>query len=207
LQQSPQGTRGRWNIITLNKPIPDLGLHTGGNLFPGGHDKLVFTGLYNIDASGRDYIVRNNVFLAQRRHALLARCSGGLFENNLVDGVGGHGVSLSNEIGSFYEGPLPSDTVIRNNTFTHTFFDSIKVYTNGKGAMARNITIIGNRISGWHTDPKASRSASAISVRNTVGLTIEDNTIGPGAADPEISKPILLQNCKDISRVGNVVQE
>lgn len=29
------------------------------------------------------------------------------------------------------------------NTFTNTFFDSIKIYTNGKGAVARNITITG----------------------------------------------------------------
>lgn len=206
-QQPPQGMRGKWNIITLNKPIPDLGLHTGGDLFPGGRDKLVFTGLYNIDASGKDYIVRNNVFRAQRRHAVLARASGGLIEDNVIDGVGGSGVALNNEIGSFYEGPWPSDTIIRNNTFRNTFFDSIKIYTSGKGAVARTITITGNRITGWHTDPKASRSASAIDVRNAVGLIVEDNIIGPGAADPAISTPILLHNCRDVSRVGNVAQK
>jgi hypothetical protein len=206
-QSTPKGMRGKWNIITLNKPIPDRGLHRGGNLFPGGTDKLVLTGLYNIDASGKDYIVRNNVFKAQRRHAVLARSSGGLIENNIIDGVGGSGVTLNNEIGSFYEGPLPRDTVIRNNTFRNTFFDSIKVYTNGKGAVARNITITGNRITGWHTDPKASRTASAISLRNVVGAVIEDNTIGPGAADPGISTPILLNNCRDVGREGNQVQK
>ena len=40
-QPTPKGMRGKWNIITLSKPIPNLGLHKGGNLFPGGHDKLV----------------------------------------------------------------------------------------------------------------------------------------------------------------------
>ena len=201
-QPVPKGMRGKWNIITLNKAIPDVGLHRGNDLFPGGREKLDFTGLYNIDASGRDYIVRNNVFGAQRRHALLARSSGGLFENNLVDGVGGNGVSLNNEIGSFYEGPLPQNTVIRNNTFRNTFFEAIKVYTNGKGAEARNITITGNRIDNWYTDPNA-RAAAAISLTNVAGVTIENNTIGPGAADPSISIPIRIDACREIRNEGN----
>ncbi|MBT3374428.1 MAG: right-handed parallel beta-helix repeat-containing protein [Lentisphaerae bacterium] len=204
-QPTPKGMRGRWNIIALSKPIPGLGIHRGGNLFPGGREKLTFTGLYNIDASGKDYIVRNNVFLAQRRHALLARTSGGLFENNLVDGVGGHGVSLNNEIGSFYEGPLPRDTVIRNNTFRNTFWDAIKVYTNGKGAMARNITVTGNRISNWYTSPRERGPAAGINLRNVVSGVVADNIIGPGKADPEISTPILLKNCSEIRNEGNHV--
>jgi len=206
-QAAPEGMQGRWNIITLDKSIPDVGLHQGGNLFPGGREKLVFTGLYNLDASGKDYIVRNNVFLAQRRHALLARTSGGLFEDNLVDGVGGHGVVLHNEIGSFYEGPLPQDTVIRNNTFRNTFWDAIKVYANGQGAAARNITITGNCISGWYTSPRERGPAAAINLRHVVGGVVEDNAIGPGAADPAVSTPILIRDCNDIRNEGNRIIE
>lgn len=202
-RDTPQGMQGKWAVITLNKPIPDLGLHKGADLFPGGPDKLVFTGLYNLDASGKDYIVRGNTFKAQRRHAILARAAGGMIENNLIDGVGGNGVSLNNEIGSFYEGPLPHDTLIRNNTFNNTFFDSINVYTNGRGAVARNITITGNRITGWHTNPRDPRTAAAISLRNVNGALIKDNVIGPGAAPANISKPIRLQNCKDIRKSEN----
>ena len=201
-QPVPEGMRGKWNIITLNKPIPDVGLHQGNNLFPGGAEKLVFTGLYNIDASGRDYIVRNNVFGPQRRHALLARSSGGLFENNIVDSVGGNGVSLNNEIGSFYEGPLPQDTVIRNNTFRSTFFEAVTVYTRGQGAVARNITIAGNHIDNWYTNPNA-QNASAIRLRNVMGGTIQENIIGPGAADPDLSTPIRIEACEDIREHGN----
>lgn len=113
--QPPKGLGGAWNIITLDQPIPGLALHQGGNLFPGGHDKLRITGLYNLDRSGKGYIVRNNTFLAQRRHALLARCPDGRFEGNTVDGVGGSGVWLGNEIGSFYEGPFPENTIIHGN--------------------------------------------------------------------------------------------
>ncbi len=203
-QPAPQGMRGQWNIITLNKPIPDVGLHQGNDLFPGGAEKLVFTGLYNIDASGRDYIVRNNVFGPQRRHALLARTSGGLFEGNLVDGVGGNGVSLNNEIGSFYEGPLPRDTVIRNNTFRNTFWEAVRVYTRGDGAVARNISVYGNQIDNWYTDPNAQK-ASAIYLRSVVEGTIRENIIGPGSADPEVSMPIRLEECQEIREQGNQI--
>jgi hypothetical protein len=186
-QPGPKGMRGSWNIITLNKPIPGLGFHTGNDLFPGGKEKMVFTGLYNIDASGKDYIVRNNVFRAQRRHALLARSSGGVFENNVVDGVGGSGVSLNNETGNFYEGPLPADTVIRNNTFSNTYLESIKVYTKGNGAVARNISIVGNR---WRSKGKMDM----ISLDNVVGGVVKDNLIMPG----KTAIPVRMQNCKEI---------
>ena len=115
-----------------------------------------------------------------------------------MDGVGGHGVSLNNEIGSFYEGPLPRDTVIRNNTFRNTFWDAVKVYANGKGALARNITITGNRITGWYADPRAENSASAINLRNVAGVVVENNTIGESGAKPSISTPVLLKNCTDV---------
>lgn len=202
VQPVPRGMIGKWNSIALNKTIPDVGLHHGNDLFPGGREKLVFTGLYNIDASGKNYIVRNNVFRAQRRHALLARSSGGLIENNIIDGVGGNGVSLHNEIGSFYEGPLPRDTVIRNNTFRNTFWESVKVYTNGQGAPARNITVIGNRIENWYTDPRA-RKAAAIYLRNVVDGTVQENIISPGAADPILSIPIRMEQCRQIRTEGN----
>ncbi len=204
-QSTPKGMRGKWNIVTLNKPIPHLGLHEGENLFPGGQEKLALTGLYNLDASGKDYIVRGNTFGPQRRHAVLARSRGGLIENNIIDGVGGSGVTLHNEIGSFYEGPLPGDTTIRNNTFSNTFFDSIKVSANGKEAFARNITIAENSITGWHTDPKAKDSASAINLRNVLGVVIENNTIGESGADRAISKAILLNNCKDVINKDNEI--
>ncbi len=204
-QPTAKGMRGKWNIVALNKPIPNLGLHQGRDLFPGGREKLAFTGLYNIDASGKDYIVRNNVFLAQRRHALLARSSGGVFANNVVDGVGGCGVALNNEIGSFYEGPLPADTVIRDNTFRNTFLDAIKIYANGKGAMVRNVTITGNRISDWYTSPRDRGPAAAINLRNVTGGIVDGNCIGPGKADPAISTPILMRNCEGIRNKGNDV--
>ncbi|MBT8044950.1 MAG: right-handed parallel beta-helix repeat-containing protein [Verrucomicrobiae bacterium] len=204
-QPTPRGMRGRWNVITLDRPIPDLGLHRGGNLFPGGADKLAFTGLYNLSSSGKDYIIRGNTFGPQRRHAVLARARGGVIENNVIRGVGGSGVSLNNEIGSFYEGPLPADTVIRNNDFADTFFESIKVYTRGRNAEARNINIAGNRITGWHRDPRVKGPASAIHLRNVRGVVLEGNRIGESGADAGISEPLLLGNCTDVVRKDNKI--
>ena len=198
-QKNPKGRRGKWNIITLDQPIPGLALHQGGNLFPGGHDKLHFTGLYNLDASGKDYIVRNNRFLPQRRHALLARCRGGLFEGNTVDGIGGSGVRLGNEIGSFYEGPFPADTSIRNNTFRNTGTNPIWIGTKGRDAWAKNITIENNTFSGW---PDAAISLSSIDGGSIVG-----NTIEAGSGEPSQSSPLTVGNCRNLRITDNTITD
>lgn len=204
-QEAPNGQRGKFNIITLNKPIPNVKLHKGNNLFPGGVDKLKITGLYNIDASGKDYIIRNNTFKAQRRHAILARGSGGLIEGNMIDGVGGSGVNLGNEIGSFYEGPLVSNVIIRNNTFKDTFFNSINIYSKGKGTSVKNITVVNNTISGWYDNPRDKGPAAAISVSNIDGGVIKGNTITPGKADISRSVPIRINGSKDVKVIDNKI--
>ena len=199
LQKKTKGRRGAWNIITLDQPIPGLALHQGGNLFPGGRDKLRFTGLYNLDACGKDYIVLNNTFLAQRRHALLARCSGGLFEGNTVDGIGGSGVKLCNEIASFYEGPFPSDTTIRNNTFRNTGSDPIRIYTKGRNTWAKNITIENSTFSGW--------PGSAMRLSNLQGGVIRGNTIEPGRGDPAGVVPVVVGRSSDLRIEGNKIHD
>jgi hypothetical protein len=191
--------KGKWNIITLDQPIPWVALHTLGNLFPGGHDRLKFTGLYNLDACGKDYIVRNNRFLPQRRHALLARGVGGLFEGNLVDGVGGSGVNLGNEIGSFYEGPFPGDTIIRNNTFKDVEWYPIRVYARGESAKAEGITIENNRFHGW--------ADSAVHLSNVDGGSITRNVIGPGRNDPAKSKAVRVQESANVRIENNLVTD
>lgn len=199
-QKNPKERRGKWNIITLDQPIPGLALHQGGNLFPGGRDKLRFTGLYNLDASGKDYIVRNNRFLPQRRHALLARCRGGLFEGNTVDGIGGSGVWLGNEVGSFYEGPFPADTTIRNNRFRSTGRNSIQIGIHGRGARAKNITIENNTFSGW--------PGAAMSLSNLQGGVIRRNTIEVGRGnDSAGAVPVVVRQSRDVRIRGNTVRD
>ncbi|VGO13004.1 hypothetical protein PDESU_01558 [Pontiella desulfatans] len=190
------GGRG-FSVITLNKPIPELGLfdrnrtYSKPGLFPGGQDKMVLTGLYNMDQCGKDYIVRNNYFGPQRRFSLLARCNGGLFEGNTVEG--GAGVQLNNEVGSFYEGPFPGDTIIRNNIMRNVNRHSFRVYTNGRGAFAEDITIENNTI----TDGEGPE----IMLENIVGGAVRDNTIRRATASDVPA--IQIGESKDMRVDGN----
>ena len=189
----PKGARGIFKTITLNKPIPGLWLfdlnakYEKGGLFPGGHDKLVLTGLYNMDNCGKDYIIRNNHFGPQRRYSVLARSTGGLIEGNTI--TGGAGIALNNEVGSFYEGPFPGDITIRNNTFKNTN-RTLWIYTNGKGAWAKNITIENNTISDW--------TGAALYMRAIDGGLVQSNTIDLPAGDPALAVPVSIKNSKNL---------
>jgi hypothetical protein len=195
-QTSPKDKREAWNIITLNKSIPNVGLHQGDNLFPGGKEKLIFTGLYNVSASGKDYIIRNNIFREQRRYGVLARASGGLIEGNSFIGVGGCGIYLGNEIGSFYEGPFPANTTIRNNTFINTAWNSVRVTTKGENVYAKNINIIDNFFSGWRTSPLVKGKAAAIDLKNIDGGKVTGNIMEQRKASGY--PPIINTNCKKL---------
>jgi hypothetical protein len=79
---------------------------------------------------------------------MLVRSPDGLIEGNVVDGVGGSGIWLANEIGSFYEGPFPFNVVIRNNVIRNPQGTGIIISTMlaGKEAqITRNIKVLNNR--------------------------------------------------------------
>ena len=136
---------GNYRIVTLNREIPDPGLNESGDYFPGGFEKMGYTGLHNFDAYGAGFIIRNNVFLEQRRHA--ARLRSGVIEGNLVDGVGGSAFSFHNSVGHFYGTPFLMNTVIRNNIIRNTMMIPIDIYTQGLGQKRffKNIQLIDNR--------------------------------------------------------------
>jgi len=203
-QESPKDKREAWNIITLNKSIPNVGLHQGDNLFPGGKEKLQFTGLYNVSASGKDYIIRNNTFREQRRYGVLARSSGGLIDGNSFIGVGGCGIYLGNEIGSFYEGPFPANTIIRNNTFIKTAWNSVRISTKGENVYAKNIHIIDNFFSEWRTSPRAKDKAAAIELSNVDGGIVSGNIMEQGNTSD--ASPIINQNCKQLVINNNTIK-
>lgn len=100
---------------------------------------IASTHFYNLSRCGRGFAVRNCIFKPQRRHALLVRAPDGLIENNLIDGVGGSAVVLGNEMGNFYEGPFPNNTIVRNNTIRHTQDTAISVFTRTKD---RNVSMV-----------------------------------------------------------------
>lgn len=116
-----------------------------------------------------------------------------------MDGIGGIGVNLGNEIGSFYEGPFPSDTIIRNNIFRDTGRDSIRVYADGWGARARNITIENNRFSGW--------PESAVNLSSLDGGIIRGNTITTGSDAPSASTPVVVKDSDKLRIEDNTVHD
>lgn len=131
-------------IVTLQDAAPNVVV---GRKRP--HQDIASTHFYNLSRCGRGFIVRNCTFKPQRRHALLVRAPDGLIENNLIDGVGGSAVAMGNEIGSFYEGPFPHNTIVRNNTIRHTQGTAIQVYTRTKNQSAditRGVQIRNNSI-------------------------------------------------------------
>lgn len=158
-----------------------------------------FTGLYNLDACGRGYIVRNNRFLPQRRHALLARATGGLFEGNEVVGIGGEAVYLGNETGSFYEGPFPANTIIRNNSIRDTGRNAIRVIAKGRNAWARNITIEDNTFHGW--------SGSAMYLSRIQNGIIRGNRIEAGDNGTEGPVPVIVKQSEQVWLENNLIDD
>lgn len=80
---------------------------------------IASTQFYNLSRANAGFVVRNNFFGIQRRHAVLARCQG-VIENNVIHGVCGCALELTNEAGLFYEGPFPRDLRICNNRISGT---------------------------------------------------------------------------------------
>jgi hypothetical protein len=194
----PHPKKPAWHEITLDREIENPGVNTTGNDYPAGREKLKFTGLYNIDASGANYVIRNCTFREQRRHAIIVRAPGGLIEGNTIDGVGGSGVYMSNEFGSFYEGPVPQDSIIRDNIFRNT--RGVPIIVGSKrasdpAAYAKNIRITGNRIE--------SVSPPLIQASFVNGLEISGNQWSLGREESSDGGPFSLKNVVNETVSGN----
>ncbi len=107
------------NVVKFSKPIPDAKLFkilSAEDILAGKKGiNASSTQLYDMDYVSADFVVRNCEFGKQRRFAMIIRSPGGVIENNRI--FGGTGIMLSNEVGSWYEGPLPKDVRVRRNTF------------------------------------------------------------------------------------------
>lgn len=169
-------------IVTLNRPVEGI---KPGEMRP--KKDVNSTEFYNLSCANDGFIVRNNFFGIQRRHAVLARCRG-LIENNVIDGVCGRALEFSNEAGSFYEGPFPRGLRVRGNRISNTAMAPIIIRTKGPDGMgpvtgdilfedneitfddgapvevecAQNITFKGNRF--LRTDGTPMRTERAVKV-------------------------------------------
>jgi hypothetical protein len=132
--------RGEWDtgfsvvesdgaIVTLNRPAGEI---NPGEMRP--KKDVESTQFYNLSCANDGFIVRNNFFGIQRRHAVLARCRG-LIENNEIDGVCGRALEFCNESGSFYEGPFPRGLRVRGNRISNTAWPPVVIRTKGPDGM------------------------------------------------------------------------
>jgi hypothetical protein len=160
--------------ITLDKPLQNV---VTGRIVRN-KDKLA-THFYNLDQSNAGFVIRNNIFGPQRRHAILARSQDGLIENNLIVGTGGTAIELSNEFGTFYEGPIARNIVIRHNTIRDSHGTPISVASatgQNRTRQARNIRITDNLIE--------ATEGPAIRITNAQDIVVENNRyVRPDGSD------------------------
>ncbi len=188
--------RNRRIHLTLDKAIPAL---------KAGTDHRNADTLFNLDASGEGYVIRNCIMRWHRRHGLLLRAGKGLIEGNRFEHLGGLGIVVTNEPG-WPEGPLARDIIIRNNTLVgcgrvnygpRADGGMIQVrgaklnYALAEGHAHRRITIEGNTI----IDPKrvGIYVGSAEDVR-IVGNTVKASADTPSQGD-EDGWAVVLENC------------
>lgn len=176
--------------VTLAKPI-DAPIMLGSKR---PHLDVRGTHFYNASYASDGYEVRGCVFKPQRRHAMLIRSSNGIIENNTVDQVGGSAVHMSNEIGSFYEGPFPQNNVIRNNTFINIQGRPIELYSavfNPKALLVQNNIVSNNLI-------RVRPNQVAIRVRSCKNITILNNRIFALGSDTPVTNSITCTSSEDI---------
>ncbi|QHI69216.1 right-handed parallel beta-helix repeat-containing protein [Tichowtungia aerotolerans] len=116
-------------IVMLNCPVDGIIV---GEMRP--KKDVESTQFYNLSCANDGFIVRNNFFGIQRRHAVLARCRG-LIENNVIDGVCGRALEFCNEFGSFYEGPFPRGLRVCGNRISNTAWAPVVIRTKGPVGM------------------------------------------------------------------------
>ena len=72
------------------------------------------TQFFNMEYVNDGFAVRNCRFGVQRRFSMIIRAYNGVIENNVIEG--GAGMRITNELGSWFEGPLPKNIVVKNNS-------------------------------------------------------------------------------------------
>lgn len=131
--------------------------------------------IYNLDALG-PFEIKNNMFKEGRRHAALLRASNGSFINNTVIEMGGGAVYAANEIGTFSEGPFPSNIVVSDNFVENSNNSAFVFIVAGGGAtpdrLVSDIVIKNNTV--FNND---EFYRGPVRIYHTNGLSMENNTL------------------------------
>lgn len=113
--RAAKGSKGmRLNIdkpvkFTVWKPISEYDIVSGNS-----KANALATQFFNMEYINDGFAVRNCRFGIQRRFSIIVRAYNGVIENNLIEG--GAGMRITNELGSWFEGPMPKNIVVRNNS-------------------------------------------------------------------------------------------
>ncbi len=175
-------------IITFETPITNV---VTGTVSAGETDSTHF---YNLDQCNAGYVIRNNTFMPQRRHAILARSLNGTISGNWIEGVGGNGIRVDNEYGNYYEGPFPQNVVVSNNTVVSTHLTPINVSADTGASntrLVRDIDITGNIIT--------ALDAPAIELDNVQDVAVWNDNEFYAAGGGALADPLLVTNSRDIS--------
>ncbi|MHC4718111.1 MAG: right-handed parallel beta-helix repeat-containing protein [Planctomycetota bacterium] len=171
--------------------------------------------LYNLDASGAGYVIRNNTMRFHRRHGMLLRAGDGLVEGNRIEAVSGLGIVVTNEP-NWPEGPMARNVVIRNNTIIGCGYTGygdgvegglIQIrgsklgYGLADGHGLRDITIADNTI--------ADAPRCGIYVGSAEGVKITGNTItaDKAARAVETGAGVVLERCGKVVIEGLTVTD
>jgi hypothetical protein len=98
---------GRRLLLAINEPLDGAA--------PGNDHRTADT-LYNMDACGAGFQIRNNEFIGHRRYGCLLRAGDGTVEGNLFQDTTGAGIVITNEP-DWPEGPAPWNISITRNRF------------------------------------------------------------------------------------------
>jgi hypothetical protein len=166
---------GRAFLLTLEAPLDGA---------VAGEDHRSADTLYNLDACGAGFQIRQNHMKGHRRYGCLLRAGNGVVENNVFEDTTGAGVVLTNEP-DWPEGPLPWGITIRGNRFLrggtclgyadspHGAALAVRATRLGHGLAEveaiRDITIEGNEF--------VDRAGAAVFVGGATRVTIQSNRI------------------------------
>ncbi len=142
---------------------------------------------------GNGFAIRNCTMGHNRARGLLIKASDGVMENNILEGVEGHGIQISPEY-EWMEGGCSQNLVVRGNTFRNNGGGVLIAGNNGARKPLpvdahRNLVVVSNRIEGCR---------SGLTVIGCTGADLRGNEI---ALPPDSKKQAIeLRNVAEVCR-------
>lgn len=198
--------------VTIDRPMP--------NLVPG--TKWQSHILYNDDARGGGFVIRNNVLRNIRRWGLNCMSRDGLVDGNQFIACQNQAIILHNaDLGHHAsDGFAARDIMIRHNLIEDCFHVARAGTNDGNAGMVssliRGVTDKPNRflssVGEWRGIERVVfdgntlrnwRSTPALSLSNVNGLALIDNSFDPGEASQK--QAIHIRNSGDVERSANEI--